>query len=82
MPSYPINAADGLCTAAAQAAALCNLVKRGLQCDLTKATPRTAAAEHASTTRIECGGWASLRPATECSRDADVAVVLRAHKEG
>src|SRR6185369_2879529 len=27
---------------------------------LTKAAPRAAAAEHASTTCFECGGWASL----------------------
>src|SRR6185436_1879154 len=27
---------------------------------MTKAVPRAAAAEHASTTRIECDGWASL----------------------
>ena len=60
MPSYPINAADGLCVAAAQVAALCTLVKCGLQCGLTKAAPRAVAAEHASTTHIECGGWASF----------------------
>ena len=59
MPSYPFNAADGLCAGAAQAAALCTLVIRGAQRGLTKAVPRAAAAEHASTIRIKCGGWAS-----------------------
>jgi len=60
VPSHPFNAADGLCADAAQAATLCTSVIRGLQCDLTKAAPRAAAAEHASTTRMECGGWTSL----------------------
>ena len=31
-----------------------------------KAAPRAAAAEHASTTRIECGGWASLPAEDSC----------------
>ena len=60
MPSYPFNAADGLCADAAHAAAMCTSVIRGLQWGLSKAAPRAAAAENASTTRIECGGWASL----------------------
>ena len=60
MPSYPFNAADGLCVDAAHAAALCTSVICGLQRGLTKAAPRAAAAEHASTTCIECGGWVSL----------------------
>ena len=59
VPSYPFNAADELCAGAAQAAALCTLVIRGAQRGLTKAVPRAAAAEHASTIRIKCGGWAS-----------------------
>ena len=59
-PSYPFNAVDGLCADAAHAAALCTSVICGLQCGLTKAVPCAAAAEHASNTRIECGGWASL----------------------
>ena len=42
MPSYPFNAADGLCAAAAQAAALCTLVIRGAQRGLTKAVSRAA----------------------------------------
>ena len=59
MPSYPFNAADELCAGAAQAAALCTLVIRGAQRGLLKAVPRALAAEHASTIRIKCGGWAS-----------------------
>ena len=60
VPSYPFNTADGLCADAAHAAALCTSVICGLQYGLTKAAPRAAAAEHDSTTRIECGGWANL----------------------
>jgi len=57
VPSYPINAADGLC---AGAAALCILVIRDAQWGLTKAAPRAVVAEHASTTSIECGRQVSL----------------------
>ena len=57
VPSYPINAADGLC---AGAAALCILVTRDAQWGLTKAAPRAVVAEHASTTSIECDERASL----------------------
>jgi hypothetical protein len=51
---------------AAPATVLYALVTRVLQCSLTKAAPHSAVAERASTTRINCGGWASLP--TEASR--------------
>ena len=50
MPSYPINAADGLCADAAQAAALCTSVIRSLQLGLTKAAPHAAESCPALTT--------------------------------
>ena len=60
MPSYPFNAADGLCAGAAQAAALCTLVIRGAQGGLTKAVSHAASAEHALSNCIKCSGRASL----------------------
>ena len=56
MPSYPFNAADGLCAGAAQAAALCTLVIRGALRGLTKAVSRTAAAEHALSIALNAVG--------------------------
>ena len=69
MPSYPFNVADGLCAGVAQAVALCTLVIRGAQRDLTKAVARTAAAEHALSTALNAvvgessSGRLALEPA-------------------
>jgi len=58
--SCTFNVADMHCMRTAPATELYALVTRILQCSLTKAAPRSAATERASTTRINCGGWASL----------------------